>query len=68
MNKGSEGPLKPSATLLCKLGSIVAHVDEMLSTKGHHFDLEVLKHLLQDGEVKEWIKQMDALALIPEKR
>lgn len=64
----SDGPLKPSAQLLTKLGSIVVHADEMLSTKGHHFDLATLKSLLQDPQVKEWIGQMDALALVPKKR
>ena len=42
-------PLKPEATLLCKLGSIAIHTDEMLSDKGHHFDITVLKGLLQDN-------------------
>ncbi len=64
----SEGPLKPSAQLLIKLGSIVVHVDEMISAKGHPYDALALTSLLQDPQVKEWINQMDALALVPKKR
>lgn len=51
-------PLKPSRTLLCKLGSIVVHYDESVSAKGHFFDVEVLRSLLADPEVKQWIKDM----------
>jgi hypothetical protein len=61
-------PLKPSATLLCKLGSIVVHTEEMLSDKGHHFDLEALKAVLTDREVEEWMLAMQKMALLPEKR
>jgi hypothetical protein len=60
--------LKPSAGILIKLGSIYVHIDEAMSKKGHNFDVLALKQLLEDPELKEWIKQMDALALIPKKR
>jgi hypothetical protein len=58
--------LKPSATLLCKLGSIAVHADEMLSPGGHAFDRIVLQKLLQDEEVTQWI--MDMGPLLPQKR
>lgn len=61
-------PLKPEATLLCKLGSIVIHAEEMLSNKGHSFDVKALKGLLEDEEVQEWLKEMDRLVLLPKKR
>lgn len=61
-------PLKPSAALLCKLGSIAVHIDEGLSAKGHRFDFIALKTLMEDPEVAEWLKQMDKLALLPKKR
>ena len=61
-------PLKPPASLLCKLGSIAVHVDEGLSAKGHEFDFVALKGLLEDPEVAEWLKQMDKLAFVPKKR
>lgn len=64
----SSNPLKPTPTLLVKLGSIAVHVEEMLSPKGHHFDKAVLDSLLSDPEVKAWLEQMDKLALIPRKR
>jgi hypothetical protein len=28
-------PLEPSASVLCKLGSVVVHIEEMLSKDGH---------------------------------
>lgn len=51
-------PLTPSLQLLMKLGSIVVHADEAISAKGHRFDVEAMKPLLADDEVKEWIKDM----------
>lgn len=60
--------LKPSAVILIKLGSIAVHAEEMLSGKGHHFDVEVLKALLNDSDVKTWLAEMDKLALLPQKR
>lgn len=60
--------LNPSPALLCKLGSIVVHADELLSPKGHPFDKEALLSLFQDDEVNQWIDGMRTLAMIPEKR
>ena len=48
-------PLKPSLSLLSKLGSIAVHAEEMLSPKGHHFDKLELEQLLKDPEIKKWI-------------
>lgn len=61
-------PLKPALTVLVKLGSIAVHVEEFLSPHGHHFDKAALGSLLDDAEVKTWLAQMDALAMIPKKR
>lgn len=60
--------LTPSVGLLCKLGSIAQHVDEMLSAKGHAFDRHALETVLRDPEVIAWLKEMDKLALIPRRR
>lgn len=51
-------PLKPSAALLCKLGSIIVHLDEMFSPTGHAFDKLSVQHGLQDPEVVAWLKAM----------
>ena len=59
---------EPSKTLLIKLGSIAVHTEEMLSDTGHDFDIEVLKALLNDNEITEWLTEMDKLALLPKKR
>jgi len=61
-------PVKPSSSLLSKLGSIVVHTEEMLSEKSHHFDLIALKTVLNDPEVVEWLVEMRKMAMIPEKR
>lgn len=70
MEKKSSGneTMRPSIPLLCKLGSIAVHAEEMLSTDFHEFDAVALKALLDDADVKQWIKGMDKLALIPKKR
>lgn len=61
-------PLDPTPALLCKLGSIAVHADEMLSTDGHHFDKIALQQLISDPEVAEWIEAMNAMAMVPKKR
>ncbi len=60
--------LKPSNTILIKLGSLFIHIEESLSDKAHHFDITVIKQALADEELREWIKGMDKLALLPKKR
>jgi hypothetical protein len=61
-------PLRPDASLLVKIGSIVVHAQELLGPQGHHFDRIALQSLFDDAEVKEWIKKMDAIAMLPVKR
>ena len=58
MKKEIEVPV----TTLCKIISIVVHADEMLSDDGHGFDKIALQDLLKDEEVKQFIKDMGALA------
>src|SRR3990167_910143 len=61
-------PLKPSVSILSKLGSLAVHCEEMLSAKGHVFDRHAIAGILLDGELKEWLVQMDKMALLPVKR
>lgn len=61
-------PLQPSNGLLCKLGSIAVHADEMLSPDGHAFDRAALQQLIADPDVKAWLALMDAAAMVPKKR
>jgi hypothetical protein len=61
-------PLKPSASLLCKLASIAVHSDEMLSPNGHEFDRGALLGVLGDAEIKEWITSMTKMGMAPVKR
>jgi hypothetical protein len=59
---------EPEKTLLIKLGSIAIHSEEILSKNVHPFDIETLKALLNDEEVKAWLSEMNNLALLPRKR
>lgn len=60
--------LKPSTTLLIKLGSLIVHYDEFTSHKGHEIDKTTIDSLLKDPEVKEWMEKMNEAALLPIKR
>ncbi len=60
--------LKPSAQLLIKLGSIIVHQQELNSCHGHYMDRVALDTLLQDSDVKKWMREMDESALLPKKR
>jgi hypothetical protein len=51
-------PLKPGLSLLCKLGSIAVHAQELFEPKGHVFDREAMLSVLGDVEVQQWIKDM----------
>ncbi len=72
INKHSGGSemkaLKPSTQLLCKLGSIAVHAQELASPDGHEFDRIALAALLQDAEVIAWLSDMDSAAFLPKKR
>jgi hypothetical protein len=58
----------PKLSLLVKLGSIAVHADEMLSPGAHEFDMEAIKPLLRDPDLKEWIKQMTEKGFMPVRR
>jgi hypothetical protein len=60
--------LKPQVSLLCKLGSIAIHAEEMLAPGRHQFDVAAMRTLLDDEEVKKWIAGMDLMAFLPKKR
>lgn len=60
--------LRPPASLLCKLGSIAVHADEMLSDDGHAFDRLALVSLITDPEVASWIQKMSSAQMVPQKR
>lgn len=61
-------PLKPTAAVLCRIASIVVHADEMMSDSGHAFDRAALQSLLIDRQVRDWLRDMGKLGLLPVKR
>lgn len=58
----------PPIALLCKLGSIVVHVDEGAGEGGHQFDWTAVRQLLADREVQQWIEAMTKAGFLPVKR
>ena len=60
--------LKPTPQLLIKLGSIIVHFKELTSANGHYLDKAALDSLLNDEDVKQWLKQMDDNAFLPKMR
>lgn len=50
--------LKPSLSLLSKLGSIAVHAEEVISPGRHQVDVAAIQNLLADEEVRNWIKEM----------
>jgi hypothetical protein len=58
--------LKPSAQLLCKLGSALVHADEYLSDDGREIDRKEFHERVADEEVQQWIEAMGPL--LPLKR
>lgn len=50
-----------------KVASIVVHVQEALSAKGHAFDLTAIEGLLGDPEVKAWVATIPEV-MLPVKR
>ena len=61
-------PLKPSMSLLSKVGSLILHAEEFMSYTGHFVDKTEFDRLMVDPEIKEWLQSMDELALVPKKR
>jgi hypothetical protein len=61
-------PLNPSASLLCKMGSVLVHVEELTSPKGHIFDHQAFKTAYSDPEVQAWIEEMSKMGFLPVKR
>ena len=58
----------PDISTLSKIGSIIVHVDEALSSKGHPLDIEDIKALINDRDVRQWLSAMDKAALLPLRR
>lgn len=57
-----------TAGVYAKLGSIVVHTEEFLSTDGHEFDKDALEGLLEDSDVQAFVELLQEKALVPVKR
>lgn len=58
---------KPTS-LLIKLGSLAIHVEEMFGSNGHQFDVEVIKTLLNDAEIRDFLDNPEMAVFLPIKR
>ena len=63
-----DDPLKPTADLLVKLGSLVVHYEELTSPHGHPFDRSAIEQLRQDPQVDQWFTTMQSQGFLPRKR
>ena len=54
-------------TLIIKLMSLAVHAEEYIET-GEPFDVAAIKGLLNDPEVVAKRAELDAMAMLPEKR
>ncbi len=61
-------PLKPDRALLCKLGSIIIHVEEYGGETGLEIDMEIIRSLLKDDQLQGWLFGMNEMGLLPVKR
>lgn len=61
-------PLKPSPSLLIKIGSAMIHAEEMIETKfkNAEFDVPAFRTVAEDPDVVEWVKAMGPM--LPRKR
>ena len=55
-----------SPALASKIASAVIHAEEMISPSSHFFDRRALESVINDPEVRTWIKALGPLA--PQKR
>lgn len=61
-------PLNPPAHVLIKLGSIIVHMEEKDSARGHWMDQSALDTVRNDPAVIEWMDKMTKMAFLPVKR
>lgn len=64
----TQDPLKPGATILVKLGSLIVHLEEAHSPNGHAVDLAAAAQLQADPEVQAWFAAMHKMGMLPVKR
>ena len=58
---------KPTDSLLCKLGSLIVHLEEHAET-GHPFDRTAYAAIRSDAEIEQWFADMAKLGLLPIRR
>ena len=58
----------PTVSLVAKVGSILAHIEEAESADGHAFDWIAVQSLMRDPEVRAWLKSLRKGGLLPKSR
>lgn len=64
----NDNPMSPSPALLAKLGSAIVHASEAIDEGGHQFDVAAFHSVMNDADVREWLAQMNAMAMLPVRR
>ena len=54
-------------SLAVKLASLVIHCDEAFGPGGHHFDKIAIQQIIEDPEVKQWLRTFEP-GTLPVKR
>jgi len=68
MNEQDKKKINPDMQTLVKIGSILSHVEEIMTSQGHKFDVVAIKSLIEDEDVQKWLSTMRKMALLPKKR
>jgi len=57
--------LHPTISVAVKLASIAVHADELISSNGHSVDVQAIRSLLADEELRAYLEILRPLALLP---
>lgn len=57
-----------SPSLAAKIGSLIVHVEESLSAKGHAVDFAAARSLIDDADVQRWLATLRKAGFLPVKR
>lgn len=58
----------PDPLVSVKLASVAVHAKELLAPGGHEFDAAAIDGLLAEQDVKDYLRQLDDMALLPKPR
>ena len=61
--------VRPKDLAVCaRIGSALVHAEEFMSVRGHTFDKESFNAIMNDDDIRAWLKKLDDIGLLPKKR